>query len=476
MAKQLVNIGSSANDGTGDPLRTAFDKINGNFNELYASGVQGVQGIQGIQGTTGSGSAAYKIGDVFITANTAPSSGTWLVSNGQLVLKETYSALNELIGSDYSPLILNWTETVTNIPNDSSIWYTEIAYNGTVFIAEGSSNNYYRSTDGVTWTSRQLPNTIQITTSGKSQFQTYANNKFLVSCETTQSNVFSYYTSTDGLTWNESIIYLPDAHTQTNFVEYGNNTWISIASLSEGNVISVVSTDNGITWNQYDTLIPIGNPQRFPYPAKYGNGKWMMALDNSTNSWTDIALSNDGITWNLTANAMPKFNTDSGAPIYSWGKNKWLAIIKDNSNLPRTYESSNSVTWTLTNTLYPNFSYGDGVFSDYALNYSPSLEGWIYDVEFLNDPTYLTRTYFTPDGRSWIDVDQPQDATVNSVYSEGKTISFGNTMYQIVPTNYNPSNNVMVLRGTLSYNISTHFVVTDLNLVSSPFITYIKAL
>ena len=37
MAKQSINIGSSANDGTGDPLRTAFDKINDNFTELYGS-------------------------------------------------------------------------------------------------------------------------------------------------------------------------------------------------------------------------------------------------------------------------------------------------------------------------------------------------------------------------------------------------------------------------------------------------------
>jgi len=36
MAQQTVNIGTSANDGTGDPLRTAFDKVNDNFNEVYA--------------------------------------------------------------------------------------------------------------------------------------------------------------------------------------------------------------------------------------------------------------------------------------------------------------------------------------------------------------------------------------------------------------------------------------------------------
>jgi hypothetical protein len=35
MAQQTIGIGSSANDGTGDPLRTAFTKINANFTELY---------------------------------------------------------------------------------------------------------------------------------------------------------------------------------------------------------------------------------------------------------------------------------------------------------------------------------------------------------------------------------------------------------------------------------------------------------
>ena len=36
MTKQTINIGSSANDKTGDPLRTAFSKVNANFTELYA--------------------------------------------------------------------------------------------------------------------------------------------------------------------------------------------------------------------------------------------------------------------------------------------------------------------------------------------------------------------------------------------------------------------------------------------------------
>jgi len=38
MAKQTINIGTVANDGTGDPLRTAMNKVNENFTEVYTSG------------------------------------------------------------------------------------------------------------------------------------------------------------------------------------------------------------------------------------------------------------------------------------------------------------------------------------------------------------------------------------------------------------------------------------------------------
>jgi hypothetical protein len=35
MTKQTIDIGAVADDGTGDPIRTAFDKANDNFDELY---------------------------------------------------------------------------------------------------------------------------------------------------------------------------------------------------------------------------------------------------------------------------------------------------------------------------------------------------------------------------------------------------------------------------------------------------------
>ena len=37
MAQQNINVGTVANDGTGDALRDAFVKVNSNFTELYSN-------------------------------------------------------------------------------------------------------------------------------------------------------------------------------------------------------------------------------------------------------------------------------------------------------------------------------------------------------------------------------------------------------------------------------------------------------
>jgi hypothetical protein len=65
MAKQTVNIGASENAGDGDPLRTAFNKINSNFNEIYNKGPVGTN-------LTSSGNtvqAGNTNGDVTLTPN-----------------------------------------------------------------------------------------------------------------------------------------------------------------------------------------------------------------------------------------------------------------------------------------------------------------------------------------------------------------------------------------------------------------------
>ena len=64
MAQQIINIGILPNDGTGDPLRVAYNKINDNFDELYGAAASYVSKI-----VTGSGvtiSPTTGIGEVTI--------------------------------------------------------------------------------------------------------------------------------------------------------------------------------------------------------------------------------------------------------------------------------------------------------------------------------------------------------------------------------------------------------------------------
>jgi len=37
MAQETINIGASANDGSGSPIRTAFEICNNNFNQLFGT-------------------------------------------------------------------------------------------------------------------------------------------------------------------------------------------------------------------------------------------------------------------------------------------------------------------------------------------------------------------------------------------------------------------------------------------------------
>lgn len=53
MSKQTINIGTTANDGTGDTLRASFTKANANFDELY-SGFTGWEQITDSTYTIGS--------------------------------------------------------------------------------------------------------------------------------------------------------------------------------------------------------------------------------------------------------------------------------------------------------------------------------------------------------------------------------------------------------------------------------------
>ena len=90
MATEIINIGASPNDGTGEGLRSAFAKVNNNFSTILAAGT-GYSGSIGSLGYTGSQ------GDTYLTTSTTSlvlGTGTQTLTVGTLL---SYSLAQTII-------------------------------------------------------------------------------------------------------------------------------------------------------------------------------------------------------------------------------------------------------------------------------------------------------------------------------------------------------------------------------------------
>ena len=120
MAKLHINLGDTPNDRTGDPLRTAFEKVNSNFDELYT-----------------------RTGDDLQIPALAGNTGKVLTTNGTTL---SWSASNPFNQS------LNTTNSVTfNSVGASTVNVSQI--NGTnpgnELVIQANSRNWVFGTDGV---------------------------------------------------------------------------------------------------------------------------------------------------------------------------------------------------------------------------------------------------------------------------------------------------------------------------------------
>lgn len=131
MAKQIINIGSAANDGSGDPLRSAFDKINDNFNEVYTE----------LGGTT--------LSNISITNNTIGSDDT----NGNIILSPNgtgdvvIASAKSLQLTDHTDNAILKTDASGNLTasalteNGTFITYGDIVVNPTTSTIQTTAND-----------------------------------------------------------------------------------------------------------------------------------------------------------------------------------------------------------------------------------------------------------------------------------------------------------------------------------------------
>lgn len=106
MAKQVINIGTNANDGTGDPLRTAFDKANQNFNELYTDDTNDVSSIVAtapIARNNATGIVTISLNDNGIDASKLNVTGNG--SNGQVLASDGDGSFTWTNGGDITAVV-----------------------------------------------------------------------------------------------------------------------------------------------------------------------------------------------------------------------------------------------------------------------------------------------------------------------------------------------------------------------------------
>jgi hypothetical protein len=158
MAQQTINVGASANDGTGSPLRTAFQFTNSNFTELYAA-LGGGTGLPGATNQVLFNNGTAIAGDAGMTYN--PSTDTMTLVN--LVLSGTFAARNgdtpsaiRAAASDYAAVAFDGATASTRISStltgqaigtgDFSIWCRFKISQATakaVFSVVEDANNYF---------------------------------------------------------------------------------------------------------------------------------------------------------------------------------------------------------------------------------------------------------------------------------------------------------------------------------------------
>jgi hypothetical protein len=92
-SQEIINIGALPNDGTGDPLRTAFAKINNNFTTLFSTTTG-----NGTATTTGSGAGQI----IFDTEIANFSSATFTIKSKDAFANSQNITLSAQISNDNS--------------------------------------------------------------------------------------------------------------------------------------------------------------------------------------------------------------------------------------------------------------------------------------------------------------------------------------------------------------------------------------
>ena len=210
---------------------------------------------------------------------------------------------------------ISWTTRLLGFTTN----ITTIEFGNNIFVLGTARGGIRTSTDAITWTARTGPSSISF-----SKIK-YVNNIFLASY---LGNAFAR--STDGVTWTSSNIL----YTSGMFgMSYGAGVFVAVGGRAGGNSGIFRSSTNGITWTSRASLTGVT-----PRAVEFINNKFY-AIGASSSGF--IAESTNGITWTTTSTNHQVFTSSVSFMKYLENENIYIAGGLNEGAI----SSTNGTTW-----------------------------------------------------------------------------------------------------------------------------------
>lgn len=158
MSQQFINIGYVVNDGTGDTLRDAFEKVNGNFNELFNSTLSGTPAAtpNTVVRRDSAGGAAFlalEFKNEYATPSGFPAaaSHTGMVAYAVSTGREYYSN-----GSQW--LQLSGALSTDELPEGNNLYFTNVRARNAIGVSGPTWVQYDRNTGIISFSDLSVTN------------------------------------------------------------------------------------------------------------------------------------------------------------------------------------------------------------------------------------------------------------------------------------------------------------------------------
>jgi hypothetical protein len=311
MTQQLINIGTTANDGNGDPLRVAFEKINENFSELY--------NLAGNTAAPPDGSVQFKSTNNLTTV--ARSNGIWVVFGTP---SRYYRSTDGVLWSDVNAPV--------------SVKINDVVATLTGFIAVGDSGTIITSSDnGVTWsvrtsgTTRNLHSVHYEPVTGR-YMAVGANGVALVS-----SNQTTWELRSTGTT--ETLYGIANNPAGVGYVVVGNAGTVLLSLDGAVWTAQASGVTERLTSVTYDGASYIAVGYLGTVVTSVNAVNWVIRTSGTTENLQGIAtgnVANTAVTVAVGANGVSRYSIDGAGAV-------WASIATG------TVSTLNDVTWTGNN-------------------------------------------------------------------------------------------------------------------------------